>query len=63
MRRIRFFLAAILVMAVAATSITPSRVKAIVDGFVDTNNAFRNTEAFIIKSPTTGNIFPICSGR
>ncbi len=38
------------------------RVHAIVYGFVDTHNAFRNAGAFIVKSPTTGRIFPICSG-
>jgi hypothetical protein len=39
-----------------------SRVQAIVYGFVDTSNVFTNTGAFIVKSPTTGQIFPICSG-
>jgi hypothetical protein len=29
---------------------------------VDSTNIFRNTGAFIVKSPTTGEIFPICSG-
>ena len=38
------------------------RVGAITYGFVDSNNAFRNAGAFIVKSPTTGQIFPICSG-
>ena len=31
------------------------------DGFVDTNNTFRNTGAFVVKS-SNGQIFPICSG-
>ena len=35
---------------------------AITYGFVDSNNAFRNTGAFIVKSSTTGEVFPICSG-
>src|SRR6185503_4270573 len=35
---------------------------AITYGFVDANNTYRNTGAFIVKSPTTGEIFPICSG-
>lgn len=39
-----------------------SRLSAIVYGFVDTNNVFRNVGAFIVRSPATGNIFPICSG-
>lgn len=41
--------------------VTP-RASAITYGFVDSNNQFRNTGAFIIKSPATGEIFPICSG-
>ena len=39
-----------------------ARVAAITFGFTDTNNTFSNVGAFIVKSPTTGNIFPICSG-
>jgi hypothetical protein len=39
-----------------------SRLSAIVYGFVDTNNVFGNAGAFIVRSPATGNIFPICSG-
>jgi len=35
---------------------------AITYGFADTNNTYSNTGAFIVKSPTTGQIFPICSG-
>lgn len=38
------------------------KASAITYGFVDSNNTFRNTGAFIVKSPTTGEIFPICSG-
>lgn len=41
--------------------VTPKSA-AITYGFVDANNTFRNTGAFIVKSPTTGQIFPICSG-
>jgi hypothetical protein len=62
MRHIRFFLPLTLAVALAAAVITPSRVKAIVYGFVDTNNTYANTGAFIVKSQTTGEIFPICSG-
>jgi hypothetical protein len=51
-----------LVVAVSITFLTPSSVKAIVYGFVDTNNVFNNSGAFIVKSPTTGDISPICSG-
>jgi Trypsin len=50
-------------LVIAATLVVvPARVGAIVYGFVDTNNVFRNTGAFIVKSPTTGFIYPICSG-
>ena len=38
------------------------RVSAITFGFVDTTKAFANVGAFIVRSPTTGQIFPICSG-
>jgi len=58
----RHLLVLALVAAAAITFIAPSRVKAIVYGFVDANNVFKNTGAFIVKSPTTGDIFPICSG-
>jgi hypothetical protein len=51
-----------IVVTVVALPFTPSRVQAITYGFVDTNNIFSNTGAFIVKSPTTGNSFPICSG-
>jgi len=46
----------------AAALLTSSRVQAITYGFVDTNDVFSNAGAFIVKSPTTGRIFPICSG-
>jgi hypothetical protein len=57
--RNRFALAAIVVAALVAGS---ARIGAITYGFIDTNNTYRNTGAFIVKSPTTGNIYPICSG-
>jgi Trypsin len=62
MRHTRNLLILALAVAATVTFIAPSRVKAIVYGFVDTNNVFRNSGAFIVKSPSTGNIFPICSG-
>jgi hypothetical protein len=40
----------------------PPRTHAITYGFIDTNNTYSNVGAFIVKSPSTGNIFPICSG-
>ncbi|HLG17006.1 MAG TPA: trypsin-like serine protease [Blastocatellia bacterium] len=54
--------AAMIAIAAVMLLVTPTVVRAIVYGFVDTNNVFTNTGAFIVKSPTTGNIFPICSG-
>ena len=45
-----------------ATLFLSPKASAITYGFVDSNNTFRNTGAFIVKSPTTGQIFPICSG-
>ncbi|HEX2491774.1 MAG TPA: trypsin-like serine protease [Blastocatellia bacterium] len=62
MRHTRNLLILALAVAATVTFIAPSRVKAIVYGFVDTNNVFRNSGAFIVKSPTTGHISPICSG-
>jgi hypothetical protein len=46
----------------AASLLLSPRASAITYGFVDSSNAFPNTGAFIVKSPTTGQIFPICSG-
>lgn len=54
--------AAILSLAAVTLLIIPSVARAIVYGFEDISNAFPNTGAFIVKSPTTGDIFPICSG-
>src|SRR5262245_55901627 len=62
MRHTRYLLILALAVSGSFMFVTPSRVKAIVYGFVDTNNDFSNSGAFIVKSPTTGNIFPICSG-
>jgi hypothetical protein len=50
MRYTRHLLVLALVVAVSITFIAPSRVKAIVYGFVDTNNVFKNAGAFIVKS-------------
>ncbi len=62
MHRSRRLLAATLVAAAATLWVTTSPARAIVYGFVDTHNVFANTGAFIVRSPTTGNVFPICSG-
>jgi hypothetical protein len=51
------------ILAVASIILLAApRVKAIVYGFIDTNNTFANAGAFIVRSPTTDQIFPICSG-
>jgi len=62
MRHNRYLLTLALAVAASLTFIAPYRVKAIVYGFVDSNNVYANSGAFIVKSPTTGNISPICSG-
>ena len=54
MRHTRYLLILALAMAASVTFVAPSRVKAIVYGFVDTNNVFNNSGAFIVKSPTNG---------
>ena len=41
---------------------TPRRAKAITYGFIDSANTYSNVGAFIVKSGTAGDIFPICSG-
>lgn len=46
---------------VCGSLLLPPKSSAITYGFVDSNNQFRNTGAFIVKS-TNGQIFPICSG-
>jgi Trypsin len=58
--RIRFTAAAVLIALVLGSAAW--RVSAITFGFVDTTKAFANVGAFIVRSPTTGLIFPICSG-
>src|SRR5262245_65277670 len=62
MRHTRYLLILALAVSGSFMFVTPSPVKAIVYGFVDTNNVFSNSGAFIVKSPTTRNISPICSG-
>lgn len=58
--RIRFTAgAAVLAVVVGAAAL---RVSAITFGFIDTAQAFPNAGAFIVRSPTSGQIFPICSG-
>lgn len=49
-------------LALLAMLGAPSGIMAITYGFVDTTDSFSNVGAFIVRSPTTGEIFPICSG-
>ena len=58
----KFCLLAFLLSAIACAMVFVPRTTAITYGFVDSNNTFANSGAFIVKSPTTGEIFPICSG-
>jgi len=47
---------------IVGSLVSSRRAQAITYGFVDSNNTYSNVGAFIVKSPTTGQIFPICSG-
>src|SRR5213593_4732732 len=53
--------AATLVVAAVTLLVAPLRLRAIVFGFVDTQNVFSNSGAFIVMAPG-GVIFPECSG-
>ena len=61
MRRSLCLLGVLLGIACATLFIIPGPSKAITYGFVDSNNTYSNTGAFIVKT-TSGQIFPICSG-
>ena len=61
MRRPLYFLGLLLLIASACLFIIPRPSKAITYGFVDSNNTYGNTGAFIVKT-SSGQIFPICSG-
>jgi hypothetical protein len=62
MRRSRFLFVLLLTICCAGLLTAPPRSRAITYGFIDSQNTYSNTGAFIVKSPTTGQIFPICSG-
>lgn len=62
MKRVIGLFALLIGLAIGALLILSPQAEAITYGFVDSNNTFRNAGAFIVKSPTTGQIFPICSG-
>ena len=62
MKRMVFFSILLFALAISALVVSSTRVKAITYGFIDSTNTYSNVGAFIVKSPTTGQIFPICSG-
>lgn len=62
MKRLICFFALIVSLAFGLLVLLTPKTSAITYGFVDSNNTFRNTGAFIVKSSSTGQIFPICSG-
>jgi hypothetical protein len=62
MRHSRYYFVLLLTVFSAALLMAPSHSEAITYGFVDSNNTYSNTGAFIVKSPSTGQIFPICTG-
>ncbi|HKZ81746.1 MAG TPA: trypsin-like serine protease [Pyrinomonadaceae bacterium] len=62
MKRVACLSVLLLTSTIGVLMVATSRSKAITYGFVDSNNTYSNAGAFIVKSPTTGNIFPICSG-
>jgi V8-like Glu-specific endopeptidase len=62
MRRSSYLFILLLTSFLAVLLIAPSRSRAITYGFVDSNNTYSNAGAFIVKAPSTGQIFPICSG-
>lgn len=61
MRRNFHLLALVLGIVALVLAITPATL-AIVYGFIDQNNEFSNTGAFIVQRQSDGRIFPICSG-
>src|SRR5215203_6437676 len=61
MKRLICFVTLTVSLITALMLRTPT-ASAITYGFVDSNNTYSNTGAFIVKSATTGQIFPICSG-
>lgn len=62
MKRLICFFALTLSLVVGSLLLVPQKTSAITFGFVDSSNTFKNVGAFIVKSPTSGEIFPICSG-
>lgn len=60
----RHFLCSLTLLAacVAAAMLVAPPAGAITYGYVDQNNTYSNVGAFIVKSPTTGKIYPLCTG-
>ena len=52
----------LLAAALALVAVPAASLLAITYGYVDANGTYSNAGAFIVKSPTTGQIFPVCSG-
>ena len=61
MKRLICFFALALGLLIGSLLLASPRASAITYGFVDSNNTFRNSGAFVVKSPN-GQNFPICSG-
>ena len=61
MKRLICFFALTASLIAAALFLSP-KTSAITYGFVDSSNTYRNVGAFMVKSSTTGQVFPICSG-
>src|SRR5215203_2492912 len=62
MMKRNLYLFALVLSLITASLVFSPKAEAITYGFIDSNNTFANTGAFIVKAPTTGQIFPICSG-
>lgn len=62
MKRLICFLVLTAGLLIGSLVLVTPRASAITYGFVDTNNTYSNTGAFIVRSSSTGQNFPICSG-
>jgi hypothetical protein len=62
MRRPVVLFCLMLTILTAALFIGTSSSRAITYGFLDSNGTYSNVGAFVVQSPSTGQIFPICSG-
>lgn len=62
MRRPVVLFCLMLTILTAALFIGTSSSRAITYGFLDSNGTYSNVGAFIVQSPSTGKIFPVCSG-